>query len=47
MSRVKESKEKLQNKGEEEEEKMEKKKKFSFANINLVNLLQGMIEAYI
>jgi hypothetical protein len=46
MSRIKESKEKLQNKGEEEEEKMEKKK-FSFANINLVNLLQGMIEAYI
>jgi hypothetical protein len=47
MSRIKESNEKLQNKGEEEEEKMEKKKKFSFANINLVSLLQRMIEAYI
>jgi hypothetical protein len=31
MSRIKESKEKLQNKGEEEEEKMEKKRKSSFA----------------
>jgi hypothetical protein len=31
MSRIKESKEKLQNRGEEEEEKIEKKIKSSFA----------------
>jgi hypothetical protein len=31
MSRIKESKEKLQNRGEEEEEKNEKKKSSSFA----------------
>jgi hypothetical protein len=31
LSRIKESKEKLQNKGEKEEEKMEKKRKSSFA----------------
>jgi hypothetical protein len=31
MSRIKESKEKLQNKGETEEGKMEKKRKSSFA----------------
>jgi hypothetical protein len=47
LSRIKESKEKLQNKGEEEEEKMEKKEEILICNINLVSILQGMIEAYI
>jgi hypothetical protein len=41
MSRIKESKENLQNRGEEEEEKI------LICNVNLVSSYKGKIEAYI
>jgi hypothetical protein len=47
IPRIKESKENLQNKGEEEEEKKGEEEKILICNVNLMSSYKGKIEAYI